>query len=248
MLHGASNCEHISAEAGRTQDAAGTVPKSAMGPVFRGLGTLASITVLTAFLTGSSGCSSSVPRFRSDSSDYGGRRNADADEERFASKIREEETREDDRRVDIAALRERLTPSIKNRPAENAPLPPGLNRDRILLDIVGFLGVPYSYGGDDKSGIDCSGFTAQVYRAGAGRLLPRSTEDQFSQGSEVDRDSLRFGDLVFFNTTGRIPSHVGIYIEDDLFAHASITYGVTISSLESTYYRERFVGARRIFR
>ena len=60
-------------------------------------------------------------------------------------------------------------------------------------------------------------------------------------------EELQFGDLVFFNTTGRSPSHVGIYLEDDLFAHASVTYGVTISSLESTYYRKRLVGARRVF-
>jgi cell wall-associated NlpC family hydrolase len=65
-------------------------------------------------------------------------------------------------------------------------------------------------------------------------------------GVEVERDSLQFGDLVFFNTTGRAPSHVGIYIEDYLFAHASVSSGVTISSLESTYYKGRYVGARRI--
>jgi murein DD-endopeptidase / murein LD-carboxypeptidase len=62
----------------------------------------------------------------------------------------------------------------------------------------------------------------------------------------VEKEQLRFGDLVFFNTTGYAPSHVGIYIEDDLFAHASVTQGVTISSMESTYYRKRFVGARRV--
>jgi cell wall-associated NlpC family hydrolase len=64
----------------------------------------------------------------------------------------------------------------------------------------------------------------------------------------VEAESLMFGDLVFFNTTGTIPSHVGIYIEDDLFAHASVTNGVTFGSLEAEYYRERYVGARRIVR
>jgi cell wall-associated NlpC family hydrolase len=57
-----------------------------------------------------------------------------------------------------------------------------------------------------------------------------------------------FGDLVFFNTTGAVPSHVGIYIEDDVFAHASVTNGVTFGSMESEYYRDRFVGARRVVR
>jgi cell wall-associated NlpC family hydrolase len=69
---------------------------------------------------------------------------------------------------------------------------------------------------------------------------------QYGVGSDVAKPDLQFGDLVFFNTTGRSPSHVGIYIEDDLFAHASVSYGVTISSLESTYYRKRYVGARRV--
>jgi len=125
-------------------------------------------------------------------------------------------------------------------------LPPALNRDRLLLDIVSMLGVPYSYGGTDKAGIDCSGFTALVYGSALGFRLPRSTADQFQEGTPVDRDGLRFGDLVFFNTTGDSPSHVGIYIEDDLFAHASVSFGVTISSMESAYYRDRFIGARRV--
>jgi cell wall-associated NlpC family hydrolase len=94
--------------------------------------------------------------------------------------------------------------------------------------------------------MDCSGFTMRVYEDAARTQLPRATAEQFREGVEVERDLLRFGDLVFFNTTGQAPSHVGIYIEDDLFAHASVSYGVTISSMESSYYRTRFVGARRI--
>jgi cell wall-associated NlpC family hydrolase len=85
-----------------------------------------------------------------------------------------------------------------------------------------------------------------VYDSAVQRRLPRSTVEQFRIGTKVGRGDLQFGDLVFFNTTGRVPSHVGIYIEDDLFAHASVTRGVTLSSIESSYYRKRFVGARRI--
>jgi cell wall-associated NlpC family hydrolase len=155
--------------------------------------------------------------------------------------------REDDRRVDLARIRSRIAPTLKPRPVEEAPLPAGLNRDKVLLDIVRYLGVPYEYGGTSREGMDCSAFTAIVYDDATLRRLPRSTAGQFDGGVEVARDQLRFGDLVFFNTTGRTPSHVGIYIEDDLFAHASVSYGVTISSMESTYYRNRFVGARRMF-
>ena len=136
-------------------------------------------------------------------------------------------------------------PALKFRPWEDAPLPAGLNRDRVLLEIVSLLGVPYAYGGTGRDGMDCSSFTETVYAA-TGVQIPRSTSDQYAGGADVDRDSLRFGDLVFFGGGGDSPSHVGIYIEDDLFAHASVTYGVIISSLGSTYYRDRYIGARRI--
>ena len=138
--------------------------------------------------------------------------------------------------------------AIKARPWEDEPLPDGLNRDHVLLEIVSLLGVPYEYGGAERGGMDCSAFTEAVYGNALRLRLPRSTSDQYREGTEIGRDRLRFGDLVFFNTTGESPSHVGIYIEDDLFAHASASYGVTISSMESSYYRDRFIGARRIIK
>ena len=138
--------------------------------------------------------------------------------------------------------------AIKARPWEDEPLPDALNRDHVLLEIVSLLGVPYEYGGAERGGMDCSAFTEAVYGNALRLRLPRSTSDQYREGTEIGRDRLRFGDLVFFNTTGESPSHVGIYIEDDLFAHASVSYGVTISSMESSYYRDRFIGARRIIR
>jgi cell wall-associated NlpC family hydrolase len=136
--------------------------------------------------------------------------------------------------------------SAKDRPAENLPLPADLGRDKMLLEIVGLLGTPYVYGGTGDAGLDCSAFTARVYERSTSRRLARSAEEQFYEGEAVPREELRFGDLVFFRTDGRRASHVGIYIEDDLFAHASTTSGVTISSLESSYYYQRYVGARRI--
>jgi cell wall-associated NlpC family hydrolase len=138
--------------------------------------------------------------------------------------------------------------AVKVRPWEDEPLPPALNRDHVLLEIVSLLGVPYEYGRADRGGMDCSAFTEAVYGGALRVQIPRSTSDQYREGTEIGRDRLRFGDLVFFNTTGESPSHVGIYIEDDLFAHASTSYGVTISSMESEYYRDRFVGARRIIK
>jgi cell wall-associated NlpC family hydrolase len=194
------------------------------------------LTALLVVLSG--GCSSSRSRFSSE---------PPPDEDaRVAERIKEEETREDDRHVDLSRLSRELTnrPKPGNRYANRTP--PEVNRDRVLLEIVSMLGVPYYFGGSSRSGIDCSGFTCQVYRNAVNLTLPRSTREQYRAGAEVEKDSLEFGDLVFFNTTGYAPSHVGIYVEDDLFAHASISYGVTFSSLESTYYRTRFVGARRV--
>ena len=187
------------------------------------------------------GCGASAPRFRS-SPEESERRLRDKDEARLAPKIKEEEAREDDHKVDIQKVRRKYTSEIKY----SNKTPAAINRDRVLLDVVSYLGVPYEYGGTTKEGMDCSAFTERVYEEALGKSIPRSTEGQFLMGNEVKKEELQFGDLVFFNTTGRSPSHVGIYIEDDLFAHASVTYGITFSSLESTYYRTRFICARRI--
>jgi hypothetical protein len=191
------------------------------------------------------GCSSSSPRFRSTTS--APRRIIQEDDEfRFASKVRKEETSEDDKKVDQQSAKQRLLARGPLLGTYNNLTPKGMNRDNFLLSLVSFLGTPYLYGGTTKEGMDCSGFTSAVYRSALKEHLPRSTRDQYDIGSEVNANDLEFGDLVFFNTTGTSPSHVGIYIEDDLFAHASISYGVTLSSLESTYYKNRFIGARRI--
>ncbi len=85
-----------------------------------------------------------------------------------------------------------------------------------------------------------------VYKNSIGKLLPRSSAEQYKIGIPVQTEDLKFGDLVFFNTTGETASHVGIYLGDDLFAHASVSLGVTISSLESYYFKQRYNGARRI--
>jgi cell wall-associated NlpC family hydrolase len=175
------------------------------------------------------GCASTAPRFRTPDADRGGGRAGKAGNGSLSS--------------DIPASH-----AVKDRPWEEEPLPAALNRDHVLLEIISLLGVPYEYGGAGRTGMDCSAFTEAVYGSALRLRIPRSTADQYREGAEIGRDRLRFGDLVFFNTTGESPSHVGIYIEDDLFAHASVSFGVTISSMESSYYRDRFTGARRIIK
>ncbi|MBI5020683.1 MAG: C40 family peptidase [Ignavibacteriales bacterium] len=123
---------------------------------------------------------------------------------------------------------------------------PSVDRHKLLSEIMPLMRTPYRKKGIGNKGFDCSGFTKKVYQDGLGYELPRSSKAQFSLGQRVDRDSLKFGDLVFFKTRRTIPSHVGIYVGDGLFAHASLKIGVTISLLDSKYYKKRYVGARRI--
>lgn len=106
-------------------------------------------------------------------------------------------------------------------------------------------GTPYRTGGISTSGFDCSGFTKYVYQK-MGVNLPRVSTDQFKQGSAVSKSELKPGDLVFFNTTGKGVSHVGIYLGDGEFAHSSSSKGVRIDSLNNSYYKARYVGAKRV--
>ena len=102
----------------------------------------------------------------------------------------------------------------------------------------------YRYGGTTKKGIDCSALTglllSTVYSIG----IPRTAREQYAASEKISRDELQEGDLVFFNTRGGV-SHVGVYITNDYFVHASTTNGVTISNLDDAYYSKRFIGAGR---
>lgn len=121
---------------------------------------------------------------------------------------------------------------------------PLLDKSRMMGYILSMIGTPHSARNND--GIDCSLFTSSVFDSTLNLLLPRSTKGQFEAGRKIDDGNRLFGDLVFFNTTGEVPSHVGIYLGEDLFVHASTSMGVVISSLESSYYKARYLGARRI--
>lgn len=120
-------------------------------------------------------------------------------------------------------------------------------REKVLFEVIKYLETPYKYGGSTQKGMDCSAFTLQVFQNSLAIEIPRSAREQYSTGEKVPQDELKFGDLVFFNTTKRsFPGHVGIYLGENQFVHASRSLGVTVSSLEEAYYKKRFVGARRV--
>lgn len=108
-----------------------------------------------------------------------------------------------------------------------------------------YLGAPYVYGGTTTRGFDCSGYTQKVF-SDLGIKLNRTSRDQFAQGTAVSKSNLQAGDLVFFNTSGRGVSHVGIYIGNNKFIHSSTSKGVIISSLSERYWAPRYIGAKRV--
>lgn len=121
------------------------------------------------------------------------------------------------------------------------------DREKVMMEIVRYLNTPYRYGGNNSNGIDCSAFTQIVFQNSLNVSLPRTASEQFHNGQSIpSKYQLKFGDLIFFNTTKRnYPGHVGIFLGNDLFAHASYSRGVTVSSLQSTYYTSKYVGAIR---
>jgi probable lipoprotein NlpC len=123
----------------------------------------------------------------------------------------------------------------------------GESRLRIVEMARSYLGTPYRYAGAGRSGVDCSGLVHTVYDQVTGVQLPRTVDGLTRAGAEVD-GPLAPGDLVFFDTTGG-PSHVGIVVEGKQFIHAASAgprTGVIISSLEESYYAERYLGARSV--
>lgn len=111
----------------------------------------------------------------------------------------------------------------------------------LIREALSWIGTPYVYGGESKEGADCSGFVMMTYKNALGIKLPRTSADQGEFVESVDKNKLEIGDLVFFRTgsSDRV-SHVGIYVGDGKFIHASSTKGVMISDLDMKYFAERY--------
>ncbi len=123
-------------------------------------------------------------------------------------------------------------------------------RGRILHGVTTsarrFIGVPYRMGGTTSRAFDCSGYVQRVFKMN-GINLPRTADVQYNVGNKVQRGQEQPGDLVFFETYLPGPSHVGIYLGNGNFIHASSSRGVTISKLSDSYFGPRYIGAKRIF-
>ncbi|MGZ4032811.1 MAG: C40 family peptidase [Tumebacillaceae bacterium] len=119
--------------------------------------------------------------------------------------------------------------------------------ERVAASAQNFIGAHYAWGGTNpQQGFDCSGFTQYVLSTN-GIKVPRNSYDQFAIGQSVSKTELQPGDLVFFTTYAPGPSHLGIYVGNGQFVHAlNHTTGVITSKLDTDYYKEHFIGAKRV--
>jgi cell wall-associated NlpC family hydrolase len=146
------------------------------------------------------------------------------------------------------------TPRPQPFPGANTPAPTE-NRGAVsnaetadlIATAMALRGTPYRNGGSEPSrGFDCSGFVQWVF-AQHGTVLPRETREQYGEGRKLDRDDVQAGDLVFFQTVSRGPSHVGIALGAGQFVHAPSSRGVVrVENYTSGYWASRWVGARRV--
>ena len=128
---------------------------------------------------------------------------------------------------------------------------PSSQPERVASDLraasAEWAGVPHEWGGTTKRGVDCSGLVQNLYADVFALDLPRTTEQQADAGTEVRRRDLQPGDLVFFRP-GRKKRHVGVYLSDGEFVHASASSGVTVSRLHNPYWDDHWWQARRVLR
>lgn len=123
--------------------------------------------------------------------------------------------------------------------------PVQLQNKALLENIDDWYGTRYRLGGSTKSGIDCSAFVCAIYAGAFGISLPRTAREQYNVTKHISRTELKEGDLLFFNTRGGV-SHVGIYLQNNKFVHASTNKGVTISDIFEPYYNQHFISAGRV--
>ena len=121
------------------------------------------------------------------------------------------------------------------------------DKPELYFEVFRWLNTKYRYGGTGKKGVDCSGFVSEVYRNVYRKELPHSSSGMFMLCDALKKKEIPAeGDLVFFKIHSKRVSHVGIYLQHGMFAHASVYNGVTINDLEGSYYKKYFFKAGRV--
>jgi len=136
-------------------------------------------------------------------------------------------------------------PSLPGTATDSKTTASNAKGDAIVKSAQKYMGVPYVWGGTAPDGWDCSGYTQYVMKEN-GISIPRTAAEQYAKGTAVNKSKLKVGDLVFFTTYKPGASHVGFYMGNGKFIHASsAAKEVTINSLNEEYYTEHYIGARR---
>ncbi len=120
-------------------------------------------------------------------------------------------------------------------------------KDILLKEFEEWEGTPHKMGGNSKKGVDCSGFAHYIYTKLFKIYVPRTTKQFFTTGIKIDKSQLKPGDLVAFHPHS-YPRHVGIYVGNNKFIHASTTKGVIISDLDNPYWKKHYLKSRRIIK
>jgi len=125
-----------------------------------------------------------------------------------------------------------------------------INRDDnipFFLEVASWLGVPYKHSGNTKNGTDCSGFTSAIYKIIYNVDIDRRSDGQYYNNCiNIPKSKLRTGDLVFFKINNDKISHVGIYLKNNKFIHASSYRGVTVNDLDESYYKKYYYASGRV--
>lgn len=139
------------------------------------------------------------------------------------------------------------TKSLQNKYATILSVNPDqINNIPLYSFIDEWMNVPYKYAGKDKNGVDCSGFAEVLYLKIYQKQIKAPAWSIYNQCSKITKEELREGDAVFFKIDSDKISHIGIYLTNNFFVHASTSKGVIISSLDENYYKKYFVGSGRI--
>ncbi|HIJ57715.1 MAG TPA: hypothetical protein HPQ03_16545 [Deltaproteobacteria bacterium] len=133
-------------------------------------------------------------------------------------------------------------PGLQTTPSDESTQ---YNLDQLRVEIDRWHGTPYRLGGMSRKGIDCSAFAMIIYHDVFDIQIPRTTEQQLKLGKRIDIRSLNTGDLVFFLPESK-KMHIGIYLGHGEFAHASVSKGVMVSNINTPYWENIFLTARRL--